>query len=84
MKDNNVWALFVTPSYEGKGIGKQLQKIMLDWYFDKTHDLLWLGTSPKTRAEYFYRKSGWKEAGMHGNEIKFEMSKEDWQINFEK
>ena len=26
LKDNNVWALFVKPEYEGKGIGKQLHE----------------------------------------------------------
>ena len=54
---------------------------MLDWYFEKTDDIIWLGTSAKTRAEFFYRKSGWREVGMHGKEIKFEMNKKDWQNN---
>lgn len=29
---------------------------MLDWYFKQTISNVWLGTSPKTRAEQFYRK----------------------------
>ena len=80
LKEQNVWALFIDPDYEGMGIGKQLQKIMLDWYFDQTSDNIWLGTDPKTRAEYFYRKSGWNEIGTHGDgEIKFEMTIEKWK-----
>ncbi len=79
-KDNNVWALFVDPEYEGKGIGKRLHDVMLDWYFRQTKETLWLGTEFKTRAETFYRMQGWTEAGTHGNkEIKFEMSFDEWK-----
>lgn len=82
LKDNNIWALFVDPDFEKQGIGKKLHHIMLDWYFTQTKENVWLGTSPNTRAELFYRKSGWKEVGMHGkNEIKFEMTFEDWINN---
>ena len=80
MKENNIWALFVTPGYAEKGIGKTLHKMMLDWYFSKTDTKVWLGTSPNTMAETFYRKQGWKEAGMHGKELKFEMTSEDWKL----
>jgi GNAT superfamily N-acetyltransferase len=79
LKENNVWALFVTPEYAGKGIGKTLHRIMLNWYFGITDKTVWLGTAPNTRAETFYRKQGWKESGKHGNEIKFEMTKENWK-----
>lgn len=80
LKDHNVWALFVKPNYEGKGIGKKLQKMMLDWYFSQTKERIWLSTSPGTRAELFYRKNGWMEKGMLANgEVKFEMSWEDWE-----
>jgi hypothetical protein len=52
---------------------------MLDWYFNQTTKNVWLGTSPKTRAETFYRKAGWIEIGTHGkNEIKFEMTYNNW------
>ena len=78
VKGNNIWALFVDPAYAGKGIGKRLHKEMLDWYFRQTADTVWLGTAPNTKAETFYRMNGWKEAGMHGKEVKFEMSYEDW------
>jgi GNAT superfamily N-acetyltransferase len=77
--DHNVWALFIDPAHEGKGIGRKLHDTMIDWYFDQTDITIWLGTAPKTRAEQFYRKAGWKETGMHGKEIKFEMAAEDWR-----
>lgn len=82
LKEHNIWALFLHPDFERRGIGKQLHDTMLDWYFKQTTHSAWLGTSPKTRAEVFYRKAGWKEIGIHGNgEIKFEMTYADWTKN---
>ena len=79
LRENNIWALFLHPEFEKQGIGRKLHDIMLDWYFSKTNANVWLGTSPNTRAETFYRKSGWTEIGTHGkNEIKFEMSFRNW------
>ncbi len=78
LQDNNVWALFLDPEFERKGIGRKLHDGMLDWYFLQTEKDIWLGTAPGTRAEKFYRKAGWRAAGMHGKEIKFEMSFNDW------
>lgn len=77
--DHNIWALFVHPDHEGKGVGKVLHDAMMNWYFDNTDHPVWLGTAPGTRAESFYRKAGWRENGMHGKgEIKFEMTKDEW------
>ncbi len=75
----NIWALFVHPDYERKGIGKQLQFLMLTWYFQNYGEPVWLGTAPDTRAEKFYTYSGWRRKGMRDNgEVKFEMTKEEW------
>ena len=76
---NNIWALFLHPEFEGRGIGRQLHDVMLDWYFSQTQDPVWLGTAPNTRAEGFYRKAGWTEIGTHGKgEVKFEMTYSAW------
>ena len=78
--DHNVWALFVQPGFDKKGIGKKLHDDMLNWYFSQTDSTIWLSTSPNTRAEKFYRKAGWKEVGIHGKgEIKFEMTAAFWK-----
>lgn len=78
--DDNIWALFLHPDFEGRHIGRQLHDIMLDWYFSTGKEHVWLGTAPNTRAETFYRKSGWTATGMHGkNELKFEMTNNDWE-----
>lgn len=77
--EDNIWALFLLPAFEGKGIGRQLQEVMLDWYFSNDKNRVWLGTSPGTRAAAFYQKSGWQEIGKNGDkEIKFEMTRTVW------
>lgn len=76
----NIWALFIEPEYEGKGIGQRLHRFMLDWYFSQTDKTVWLSTAPHSRADRFYRKAGWTETGVYGKgETKFEMTKEGWQ-----
>ncbi len=78
--EDNIWALFILPEYEHKGIGQTLQKIMLNWYFSQNKEKVWLGTAFNTRAEQFYIKSGWSVVGLHGTkETKFEMTKAEWE-----
>lgn len=80
LQDNNIWALFLHPDFENRGIGRKLHDMMLDWYFAQGKKHVWLGTAPGTRAEIFYTKSGWIRDGMHGkNEVKFQMTKEEWE-----
>ena len=82
LTQRNIWALFVRPEHEGKGIGRQLHDIMLDWYFNQTNEAVWLGTGPNTRAEVFYRNAGWKETGRRPNgEVRFELTSEEWKKN---
>ena len=72
LQEKNVWALFLFPDYEGKGIGKKLQALLLDWAFGQGTDYLWLSTDPGTRAELFYEKTGWQKVGLLDNgEMKF-------------
>jgi GNAT superfamily N-acetyltransferase len=80
LKENNIWALFLDPDFQKKGIGQRLHEMMLDWYFAQTKNKVWLGTACNTRAEKFYRKAGWTKVGLHGTkEIKFEMTYEIWK-----
>lgn len=79
LTDHNIWALFVRPDFEKQGIGRKLHGLMMDWYFSQTRQAVWLGTAPGTRADFFYRKAGWRESGIHGKgELKFEMTYEKW------
>jgi ribosomal protein S18 acetylase RimI-like enzyme len=95
IKTKSIWALFVLPEEERKGIGKKLQELMLNYYFSQSKDKLWLETAANTRAEIFYKSSGWIEVERHERfpsnkllpaftEIKMELSLEDWEKNSEK
>lgn len=80
LQERNIWALFVRPEQEGRGIGRELHRLMMDWYFSQTREKVWLGTAPGTRAEGFYARAGWTAVGMvNKGEVKFEMTWEDWQ-----
>lgn len=69
----NVWALFVAPDRERVGVGRALHDHMLIWASAQGLRTLWLTTSPGTRAESFYRRCGWVEAGpTESGELRFE------------
>lgn len=81
LQAGSVWALFVHPQFAEKGIGKELHRLMIDWYFEQTQDKLVLGTAPGTRAEQFYTLQGWVKVGNYNNgEVKFELTCEDWLL----
>jgi GNAT superfamily N-acetyltransferase len=81
--EHNIWALFVMPEYEKRGIGKKMHNIMLHWYFSQTDETVWLSTASGTRAEKFYRTCGWIEVGItKTDEIKFELSFKQWKNKF--
>jgi len=71
--------LFVDPAFAEKGIGKELHRLMINWFFGQTQDKLVLGTAPNTRAERFYSLQGWTQTGSYANgELKFELGYQDW------
>jgi len=79
LEDNSVWALFVRPEYEGRGIGKQLHDLMLKWYFETERNTIWLTTAADTRAASFYKAAGWEEKGTQHGEIRFELTAGTWR-----
>ena len=80
LKENSVWALFVQPTSESKGIGKMLHDEMIDWYFYNTDKTIWLSTSANTRAENFYKMAGWEQTGIQSNgELRFELTAKRWK-----
>ncbi len=75
-ESGNIWALFVEPSHEGRGYGRQLHDIMVAWLWQQGHHQLWLTTDPGTRAERFYRAAGWQQVRVvPGGEIRFELKR---------
>ncbi len=76
----NVWALFVDPSAEGRGVGRRLHDAMMEWLFTAAGaERVWLSTDPGTRAERFYQAAGWCYAGPEPNgEARYELAREQW------
>ena len=72
----SVFALFVLPSHEGRGLGSQLLSNAVQWLWDDGATRIWLATGPGTRAAYFYQRRGWLHTGPadHGD-IRFELSR---------
>jgi GNAT superfamily N-acetyltransferase len=72
----SVWALFIHPDFDRRGIGRALHDTLLSWYFSQTHEPIWLSTARGTRAESFYRCAGWRETGpTKSGEVRFELAK---------
>lgn len=63
----SVWALFVDPAYERRGIGRRLHDAMVQWLFASGVERITLTTDPDTRAEHFYQAAGWQAAGREAN-----------------
>ena len=59
-EDASIWALFVRPSYEGRGIGKRLLRLATDWLFETGAASVALRTEAHTRADRFYEQQGWR------------------------
>jgi GNAT superfamily N-acetyltransferase len=59
----SIFALFVLPAYEDRGIGSVLLDLALRWLWDNGAERVWLTTGPGTKAVRFYEKRGWKRAG---------------------
>lgn len=71
-----IWALFVDPSHEGRGYGRQLHDELVSWMWSLGLERLWLTTAPGTRAERFYESAGWVCSGeTERGEKQFELSR---------
>ena len=79
-KRTNVWALFVDPAQERKGVGRRLHDTMMEWFFASGASCVWLGTGTGTRAQGFYEAAGWRRIGTLPNgEACYELQRDDWQ-----
>jgi GNAT superfamily N-acetyltransferase len=72
-RDGSIWALFVDPAYEGRGIGRALFERACAVLWAAGYTRLWLTTDRGTRAETFYRAAGLEVTATRGNELVFEM-----------
>ena len=62
-RDGSIWALFVAPGHERRGIGRALFAKACDVLRQEGHRTAWLTTQAGSRAEGFYRAAGWKVIG---------------------
>jgi ribosomal protein S18 acetylase RimI-like enzyme len=62
-RDGSIFALFVHPDYERRGIGRALLPLACGALKERGHDTAVLTTEAGTRAERFYRIDGWTEVG---------------------
>ncbi len=58
--DASIWALFVKPGYEGRGIGTRLLKLATCWLFEMGAASIRLSTDANTRADRVYERQGWQ------------------------
>lgn len=69
----SIFALFVLPEYENRGLGARLLAKVSQWLWDNGADIVWLTTAPNTRAARFYERYGWICSGVEPNgELRFE------------
>ena len=71
-RDCSIWALFVDPACEGRGIGRALFERACTVLREAGCRRMWLTTDPGTRAEAFYLAAGWTSVGRRGSELLFE------------
>jgi GNAT superfamily N-acetyltransferase len=72
-RDGTVFALFVRPGYERRGIGSGLLAEAVAWLSAQGYDRVTLTTDAGTRAFQFYEAMGWRHTGRneHGEIFEF-------------
>lgn len=64
-EDGNLFALFIRPGQEGRGLGRALLRRAEAWLASQGWREAWLltGADRALRAQRFYRAAGWRVAG---------------------
>lgn len=73
--DASIWALFMNPQFEGRGIAKRLLQLAVDWLFEQGRDEVQLSTSRGTRAERFYTRQGWTSQVLNDRNVEFRLAR---------
>lgn len=72
--DASIWALFVKPGHEGRGIGRRLMAYAVHWLHAIGHPSIVLFTGKGTRAERFYGRQGWVCEHDDGDSVRLRLS----------
>lgn len=73
-EDESIWALFLLPGWEGRGLGRALLGRAVEWLWGEGCELIRLTTEPGSRAEGFYKRLGWTPRGLTDKgELRFEL-----------
>jgi GNAT superfamily N-acetyltransferase len=73
---SSIWALFLRPEAEGRGIAKALLATAVDWLFAGGSEQVKLTTGPGTRADRFYAAQGWTRGELDaGGEVAFTLAR---------
>lgn len=76
LQARSIWALFVDPDHEGRGIGRALLERVTECLLASESGPIYLVTTPNTRAEQLYRAAGWTEVGVEpSGELRFAWSR---------
>lgn len=76
LRDASIWALFVKPEYEGRGIGTRLLNLATGWLWDMGAPSITLSTDPNTRADRVYESLGWKRGELKPDgEVSYRLDK---------
>lgn len=71
---SSLWALFVLPECELRGIGGRLHDVAIAWLRENGARDLWLTTSAGTKAARFYERRGWIATGVDEyGDIRYEL-----------
>lgn len=73
--DASIWALFVRPGHEGRGLGKALLGRAADWLFAQGHERVRLTTGANTRADRLYAVQGWDRQPIGDSDIAYTLAR---------
>jgi ribosomal protein S18 acetylase RimI-like enzyme len=72
-RDGSIWALFVHPAFESRGVGQILIQAACKSLLEAGFQNATLSTEPGLRAQHFYERNGWISKGQTAaGEVKFE------------
>ena len=77
--DRSIFAMFVSPGFEGRGLGRALMAEAERWLFSLSDEPIGLttDTDPRIRAHGFYRRLGWVADGHAANgELRYVKTKQ--------